>query len=52
MPASGHGRPDTAATRAVLRHATPRGYALEAGYRDLEVLLVNAEMLRFHRLTP
>src|SRR5579863_5841657 len=46
------GDPDTAATGAVLRPATLRRYALEAGFRDLEVLPVQAEMLRFYRLTP
>jgi 2-polyprenyl-3-methyl-5-hydroxy-6-metoxy-1,4-benzoquinol methylase len=46
------GDPDTAATGAVMRPATLRQYALEAGFRDLEVLPVKAEMLRFYRLTP
>jgi 2-polyprenyl-3-methyl-5-hydroxy-6-metoxy-1,4-benzoquinol methylase len=46
------GDPDTAATGAVMRPATLRRYALEAGFRDLEVLPVKAEMLRFYRLTP
>jgi SAM-dependent methyltransferase len=46
------GDPDSAATGAVMRPATLRGYALEAGFRDLEVLPVKAEMLRFYRLTP
>jgi len=46
------GDPDTAATGAVLRPATLRRYALEAGFRDLEVLPVTAELLRFYRLTP
>ncbi len=44
--------PDTAATGAVMRPATLRRYALEADFRDLEVLPVKAEMLRFYRLTP
>ena len=51
MPAGGHG-PDTAATGAVMRPATLRRYASEAGFRDLEVLPVKAGMLRFYRLTP
>jgi 2-polyprenyl-3-methyl-5-hydroxy-6-metoxy-1,4-benzoquinol methylase len=46
------GDPDTAATGAVMRPATLRQYALEAGFRDLEVLPVDAGMLRFYRLTP
>ena len=46
------GDPDTAATGAVLRPATLRRYALEAGFRDLDVLPVEAGMLRFYRLTP
>ena len=44
--------PDTAATGAVLRPATLRRYAQQAGFRDLETLPVNAGMLRFYRLTP
>jgi len=46
------GDPGTAATGAVMRPATLRRYAAEAGFRDLEVLPVNAELLRFYRLTP
>jgi 2-polyprenyl-3-methyl-5-hydroxy-6-metoxy-1,4-benzoquinol methylase len=46
------GHPDTAATGAVMRPATLRRYALDAGFADLEVLPVKAEMLRFYRLTP
>ena len=46
------GDPDTAATGAMMRPATLRRYALEAGFRDLEVLPVKAGMLRFYRLTP
>jgi 2-polyprenyl-3-methyl-5-hydroxy-6-metoxy-1,4-benzoquinol methylase len=46
------GDPDTAATGAVMRPATLRRYALEAGFRDLDVLPVEAGMLRFYRLTP
>ena len=44
--------PDTAATGAVMRPATLRRYALEAGFQDLEILPVEAGMLRFYRLTP
>lgn len=46
------GDPETAATGAVLRPATLRKYALQAGFRNLEVLPVKADMLRFYRLTP
>jgi 2-polyprenyl-3-methyl-5-hydroxy-6-metoxy-1,4-benzoquinol methylase len=46
------GDPDTAATGAVMRSATLRRYALEAGFRNLEVLPVEAGVLRFYRLTP
>jgi hypothetical protein len=46
------GDPDTAATGAVMRPATLRRYASDAGFRDLEVLPVNAGMLRLYRLTP
>jgi 2-polyprenyl-3-methyl-5-hydroxy-6-metoxy-1,4-benzoquinol methylase len=46
------GDPDTAATGAVMRPATLRRYALEAGFRDLEALPVKAGMLRLYRLTP
>jgi 2-polyprenyl-3-methyl-5-hydroxy-6-metoxy-1,4-benzoquinol methylase len=46
------GDPDTAATGAMMRPATLRRYAQEAGFRDLEVLPVEAGMLRFYRLTP
>ncbi len=46
------GDPDTAATGAVMRPATLRRYAFEAGFQNLEILQVNAGMLRFYRLTP
>ena len=46
------GDQDTAATGAVMRPATLRRYALEAGFQSLEVLPVEAGMLRFYRLTP
>jgi len=36
----------------VLRPATLRRYALQAGFRNLEILAVKADMLRFYRLTP
>ena len=44
--------PETAATGAVLRPATLRRYALQAGFRDMEVLPVDVDMLRFYRLVP
>jgi len=46
------GDPDTAATGAVMRPATLRRFALEAGFQDLEILPVKAGVLRFYRLTP
>jgi hypothetical protein len=46
------GDPESTATGAVLRPATLRWYALQAGFRNLEVLPVKADMLRFYRLTP
>jgi ubiquinone/menaquinone biosynthesis C-methylase UbiE len=46
------GDPDSAATGAVMRPATLRQYASEAGFRDLEVLPVKAGTLRLYRLTP
>jgi 2-polyprenyl-3-methyl-5-hydroxy-6-metoxy-1,4-benzoquinol methylase len=46
------GDPETAATGAVLRPATLRRFALEAGFSDLEILPVKAGMLRFYRLAP
>jgi hypothetical protein len=46
------GDPDTAATGAVLRPATLRRYALQAGFQGLDILPVDAGMLRFYRLTP
>jgi len=46
------GDPDTAATGAMMRPDTLRRYARQAGFRELEVLPVEAGMLRFYRLTP
>lgn len=42
---------DTAATGAMMRPATLRRYASEAGFGGLEILPVKAGMLRFYRLT-
>ncbi len=44
------GDPGTAATGAVMRLATLRRYAGQAGFRRVEVLPVEAETLRFYRL--
>ena len=46
------GDPDTAATGAMMRPDTLRRYARQAGFRELEVLPVEADLLRFYRLTP
>jgi hypothetical protein len=46
------GDPGTAATGAVMRPVTLRQYAMEAGFQGLEILPVQAGMLRFYRLTP
>jgi 2-polyprenyl-3-methyl-5-hydroxy-6-metoxy-1,4-benzoquinol methylase len=46
------GDPETAATGAVMRPATLRRYARQAGFGDLEILPVEAGMLRLYRLTP
>ena len=44
--------PETAATGAVIRPATLRAYALEAGFGDVDVLPLETEYWRFYRLTP
>jgi SAM-dependent methyltransferase len=46
------GDPRTAATGAVMRPSTVRGYATEAGFRDVEVVPVKSEQFRFYRLVP
>jgi hypothetical protein len=46
------GDPQTAATGAVMRPATLRRYAAEAGFGDMEVLPVEAGTFRFYLLTP
>ena len=46
------GDPDTAATGAVMRPAILQKYARQAGFQGLDVLPVQAGMLRFYRLTP
>jgi len=40
----------SAATGAVMRPATLRRYALEAGYRDVETLPIASDLFRFYRL--
>ena len=46
------GDPRTAATGAVMRVATLRRYAREAGFSGVEVLPLEPEIWRFYRLTP
>jgi precorrin-6B methylase 2 len=46
------GDPQTAATGTVMRPSTLRQYALEAGFRDMEVLPIQTDYWRFYRLTP
>jgi ubiquinone/menaquinone biosynthesis C-methylase UbiE len=49
---SAMGDPYTSATGAVMRPATLRRYAQEAGFRSVEVLPLETETWRFYRLTP
>jgi predicted O-methyltransferase YrrM len=44
------GDPETAATGTMMRPATLRRYAREAGFRDVEVLPIETEYWRFYRL--
>ena len=46
------GDPHTAATGAVMRPATLRHYAQQAGFAGVEVLPLETETWRFYRLTP
>jgi 2-polyprenyl-3-methyl-5-hydroxy-6-metoxy-1,4-benzoquinol methylase len=46
------GDPQTSATGAVMRPATLRRYAQEAGFAGVEVLPLETEVWRFYRLTP
>ncbi len=46
------GDPRTAATGAVMRPATLRRYAQQAGFGSVEVLPLETETWRFYRLTP
>jgi 2-polyprenyl-3-methyl-5-hydroxy-6-metoxy-1,4-benzoquinol methylase len=47
---SAMGDPETRATGAVMRPSTLRGYATEAGFRDVEILSVDTDVFRFYRL--
>jgi hypothetical protein len=49
---SAMGDPRTSATGAVLRLATLRRYAQQAGFARVEVLPLEAETWRFYRLMP
>ncbi len=46
------GDPATAATGTVLRPDTLRRYASEAGFREVEILPIEADVWRFYRLRP
>ena len=46
------GEPASAATGTVMRPATLRRYALEAGFREVEVLPIETDYWRFYRLLP
>lgn len=46
----GLSHPQSVGTGTVMRHATLRGYAQQAGFADAEVLPVQHEMFRFYRL--
>lgn len=49
---SAMGDPQTAATGTVMRPATLRRYATEAGFRDVEILPIEPDVWRFYRLLP
>lgn len=46
------GDPETAATGTVMRPDTLRRYALEAGFREVEILPIPPDYWRFYRLHP
>src|SRR4051794_6666859 len=48
------GRPEepSAGTGTVMRPATLRGYALDAGFADVAILPIEQETFRFYRLIP
>ncbi|MGH2555094.1 MAG: class I SAM-dependent methyltransferase [Actinomycetota bacterium] len=45
------GDPQTAATGAVMRPSILRRYAIEAGFRNMEILPIETDYWRFYRLT-
>ncbi len=49
LPDSMSSQPSVA-TGTVMRPSTLRGYALEAGFSDIEVLPIETEFFRFYRL--
>jgi hypothetical protein len=49
---SAMGDPQTAATGAVMRPATLRRYAAEAGFGTTQVLPIETDYWRFYRLVP
>jgi len=49
---SAMGDPQTAATGAVMRPATLRRYAAEAGFGTMQVLPIETDFWRFYRLVP
>jgi 2-polyprenyl-3-methyl-5-hydroxy-6-metoxy-1,4-benzoquinol methylase len=46
------GDPESAATGAVMRPATLRRYATEAGFREVQILPFHTSLFRFYRLIP
>jgi hypothetical protein len=42
--------PQTAATGAVMRPPVLRKYALQAGFRDVQILPIDTDYWRFYRL--
>jgi hypothetical protein len=42
--------PQTAATGAVMRPPVLRNYALQAGFRDVQILPIQTDYWRFYRL--
>jgi 2-polyprenyl-3-methyl-5-hydroxy-6-metoxy-1,4-benzoquinol methylase len=46
------GDPESAATGAVMRPATLRRYATEAGFQELQILEFQTSLFRFYRLIP
>ncbi len=46
------GDPESAATGAVMRPATLRRYATEAGFQEMQILPFHTSLFRFYRLIP